>query len=179
MAVGLHQQQRFAVERQADLGEILDAADRHAVEELERAGDDFRGNDRRHGARGVFHPVVARQHGPPRGGAGEKFQEDLGDDAQRAFRADEEVLHRVAGDVLDAGVAEAGDEAVGQHDFEPHHVVAGHAVFQPAQAAGVLGDVAADRADAHRAGIGRIEQAVLARGGVDVGGDRAGLGAEC
>ena len=37
MAVGLHQQHRLAVGRQADVRVVLDAARRHAIEELERA----------------------------------------------------------------------------------------------------------------------------------------------
>ena len=61
-------------------------------------------------------------------------------------RADEDVLHRIAGDVLHALVAEPDDVAVGEHDFHAHHVVARDAVFQPAQAAGVFRDVAADGA---------------------------------
>ena len=65
--------------------------------------------------------------------------------------ADEQILHRIAGDVLHAFVAEPHDLAVGEHDLEAHHVVAGDAVLQAAQAAGVLRDVAADGADLHRA----------------------------
>ena len=45
MAVGLHEQQGFAIERQADLREVLDAVDRRAVEKLQRAGNDLRGDD--------------------------------------------------------------------------------------------------------------------------------------
>ena len=45
MAVGFHEQQRLAIERQADLRVILHAADRHAVEKLQRAGDDLRRDD--------------------------------------------------------------------------------------------------------------------------------------
>ena len=88
--------------------------------------------------------------------------------------ADEEILQRIAGDVLHAFVAEARHLAVGEHDFEAHHVVARDAVLEPAQPAGVLGDVAADRADPLRAGIGRIEQAVPRRRLVDALGDGAG-----
>ena len=112
MPVGLHEQERLAVTGQADLGVVLDAADGHAVEELQRAGDDLRGDDVGHRLRGVFHAIVARQHRAAGGGAGEDLEQDLGDDAERAFGADEEVLHRISGDVLDAGVAEAGDATV-------------------------------------------------------------------
>ena len=140
------------------MGVVLDAARRHPIEELERARDDPRRDDRRDRFRRILDPVVQRQHRPPRRRARHQLQQDLGDDAERPFRSDEQVLHRVAGDVLDARAAEPRDPAVRQHDFERHHVVARDAVLQPAQPAGVLGDVAADAADAHRAGIRRIEQ---------------------
>ena len=97
---------------------------------------------------------------------------------ERAFRADEEILHRVAGDVLHARAAEPRDPAVRQHDLEGHDVVARHAVLEAAQPAGVLGDVAADGADALRSGIGRIKQAVSRRRLVDALRDGAGLRAK-
>ena len=71
---------------------------------------------------------------------------------------------RVAGHVLHALVAGPEHLAVGQHDLQAHDVIARDAVFEPAQAAGVLGHVAADGGDLHRAGIGRIEQPRGARG---------------
>ena len=158
VAVRLHQQHRVAVGRQADVGVVLDAAGRHPIEELERARDDPRRDDRGDRFRRILDPIVERQHRPPRRRARHQLQQHLGDDAERAFRSDEQVLHRVAGDVLHARAAEPRDPAVGQHDFERHHVVARDAVLQAAQPAGVLRDVAADGADAHRPGIGRIEQ---------------------
>ena len=45
MAVGFHQQQRFAIQRQTDLRVGFNAMNRHAVEELQRAGNDLRGDD--------------------------------------------------------------------------------------------------------------------------------------
>ena len=159
MAVGLHEQQRLAIERQADLGEVLDAVDGGAVEELQRAGDDLGRDDVGDGLRGLVHLREGGDQGLLGGGLGDELQQDLGDDAQRAFRADEQVAQRVAGHVLHALVAGPEHFAVGQHDLQAHDVVARDAVFEPAQAAGVLGDVAADGGDLHRAGVGRIEQA--------------------
>ena len=48
----------------------------------------------------------------------------------------------------------------GQDRLEGHHVVVGEAVLDAVGAAGVLGDVAADRAHRPGVGIGRIEQPV-------------------
>ena len=178
MPVGLHEQQRLAVAGQANLGVVLDATDGHAVEKLQRAGDDLRRDDVGHRLRGVLHAVVARQHRATGGRAGDDLEQDFGDDAEGAFGADEEVLHRIPRDVLHAGVAEVGDTSVGQHDFESHDVIAGDAVFEAAEAAGVFGDVAADGADLHRTWVGRIEETVLIRRGIDGGGDYAALGAD-
>ena len=100
-------------------------------------------------------------------GLGMSLQQHLGDDAERAFRADEQIAQRVAGDVLHALVAEPRHCAVGQDDFQAHDVVARDAVLRAAQAAGVLGHVAADGGDVLRAGIRRVEQAMSRRGLVD------------
>ena len=178
MSVGLHEQERLAIAGQADFGVVLDAADGHAVEELQGAGDDLRRDDVGDRLRGVFHAVIARQHRATGGGAGDDFEQDFGDDAEGAFGSDEEVLHRVARDILHAGVAEMCDAAVGQNDLEAHDVIAGHAVFKAAQAAGVFGHIAADRADFHRTRVGRIEEAVLIRRRIDGGRDGAALRAD-
>ena len=98
-------------------------------------------------------------HGFLRGGLRDEPQQHLRDDAERAFRADEQIAQRIAGHVLHALVAGPADFAVGQDDFEAHDVIARDAVFQAAQAAGILRHVAADGGDLHRAGIGRIKQA--------------------
>jgi len=52
--------------------------------------------------------------------------------------------------------ARAHDGAVGQDDLEAEHVVAGHAVLQAARAAGIGGDVAADRRLLERGRVGRV-----------------------
>ena len=79
-------------------------------------------------------------------GCGQQAQGRLGDDPERALGADEEVRQVVAHDVLGVPAAGADDLAVGEHDLEAQDVVARDAVLHAAQAAGVLGEVAADRA---------------------------------
>ena len=69
----------------------------------------------------------------------------------------------VTGARLGDGAAELEYLTVGQHRGQVEHVVAGGAVLDGAQAAGVGGDVAADRAGL-LAGVGRVHEAV--RGGV-------------
>jgi len=67
------------------------------------------------------------------------------------------------------------DLAGGEHGFEAEDVVGRHAVFQAVGAAGVEGDVAADRADRLARWVGRVVQAVGRRGERDRGVDHAGL----
>ena len=83
----------------------------------------------------------------------------LGDDAERALGADHQVQQAVAGAGLADGLAELDDAAVREHDREREDIVARDAVLHRAHAAGVRGDVAADRRRL-LAGIGRIHQAV-------------------
>ena len=77
-------------------------------------------------------------------GLGKQFQDRAGDDAERALRADEEVLQVVAGIVLAQPAQPVPDPPVGKHDFEPEHQIAGIAVGQHRRAAGIGADIAAD-----------------------------------
>ena len=115
------------------------------------------------------------QHGQLLGGHGAQAQGRLGDDAERALRADEEVRQVVAGHVLDRPTAGPDDAAVREHDLEAEDGVAGDAVLHAAQAAGVLGQVAADGADLEAGRVRGIEQAMLRSRTSEVGVDDAGL----
>ena len=89
-------------------------------------------------------------------------QPDLRGDAERALGADERAEQVVAGRV-ELRAAERDDLAVGEHDLQPADVVGGEAVLEAVRAAGVLGDVAADRAD-DLARVGRVEEVRPDRG---------------
>jgi hypothetical protein len=159
VAVGLDQQNRFGVARQSDFREVFDAAERRWSRNSSVQGMILAAMmaETVPAAASIAAYVASKRLAG--GGFRQELQEQhLGDDAERALAADEEVAEVVAGDVLHALGAEPADGAVGEDDLEAHDVVAGDAVFQAAQTAGVLGDVAADGADLHRAGIGRIEQ---------------------
>ena len=80
---------------------------------------------------------------------------DLGDDAEQAFRARDD-SHQVVAAGLGGLAADLDDFARDQHDFAAEHVVGGHAVFQAMHAAGILRDIAADRAGDLRRRIGRV-----------------------
>ena len=74
-----------------------------------------------------------------------------------------------------AAAAEPHDLAVGQHGLDGEHVAGRHAVLEAVRAAGVEGDVAADRADRLARRVGRVEQAVRGGGARDVRVDHARL----
>ena len=100
-----------------------------------------------------------------RDGLGQRHhpQPDLGRDAERALGADERAEQVVAGRV-ELRPTELDHLAVGQHDLQPDHVVGGEAVLEAVRAAGVLGDVAADRADDLAGRVGRVEEVGADRG---------------
>ena len=83
----------------------------------------------------------------------------LDDDAERALRARQERGEVVAGHALHGAVPGAQQPPVGEHDREPEHRLAGHAVLRAQQAAGVRRDVAADRRDRAARGVGREPEA--------------------
>ena len=84
---------------------------------------------------------------------------DLGDDAERAFAADDGA-DEIGPRVPSRRRSDAHDLAVGQHHLEREHVIRRRAVLQRMRTARVLGDVAADRAGVLARGIRRIEESV-------------------
>ncbi len=103
-------------------------------------------------AREQLHRVFDARQAEERGLDGfrqrEKAQGRGGDDAERAFAADEELLHVVAGIVLAQRAQAVPHAAIGQHDFEAEHQRARIAVAQHLDTAGIGRDIAADLARA-------------------------------
>lgn len=178
VAVAFHEEEGFGFDGEAHFGVGFDAAEGGVVEEFEGAGDDAGGDDVADGLGGVFDAVEGGDEGAAGFGGGDETEEDLGDDAKGAFAADEEVFEGVAGDVFDAFVAEPEHLAVGEDDLHAHDVVAGDAVFEATEAAGIFRDVATDGGDFHGAGVGGVEEAGGGGGGFDFLGDDATFGVE-
>ena len=124
------------------------------------AGNDARGDDRRDRAAGRVGVGEGGEQRLDRLGRAQQPHRDLGRDPERALRADERADEVVAGGVGRRAGAELDDLAVGRDDLEARHVVGGEAVLQAVRAAGVLGHVAADRADLLARRVGRVEVAV-------------------
>ena len=89
---------------------------------------------------------------------GNQLQQHPGNHPQRAFGPDEQIPQRVARNIFHALVAGPEHFAVRQHHLQPHHVIPRDPVFEPAQAARVLGHVAADRGYLHGPRVRRVEQ---------------------
>ncbi len=105
----------------------------------------------------------------------EELQGRRGEDAERALAADEELLQIVAGVVLAQPSEPVPNPAVGQHHLDPQGQLAGIAVAQDRDAAGVGREVAADLAAALGAEAERKKAVGRGGGFVQVGEDAAGL----
>ena len=130
-------------------------------------------NDPGHGLGGVLHVVEDRHKGL--GGLGRRHQLEngLGNDAQCALGLDQHARQIVAGDAFHRTRAGFDHLARGVEKFDAHEVILGHAVLEAAQAARVLGDIAADGGHGLGARIRRIEEIFLGHGGGEVSGDHA------
>ena len=106
---------------------------------------------------------------------GKQFQRRGGDDAERAFGADKQVAQIVAGIVLLQLRQAVEDAPVGQHHFEAERHLARHAVGERGGAAGIAGEVAADRAAAFGAERQRKQPVGFGRARLRVLQDHAGV----
>ena len=105
---------------------------------------------------------------------GRRRTRDLGDQGEHALGADDQLREIEAGRGLHELAAGADDLTGAEHRGQAEHVVARDAVLDGLHAAGVGGDVAAERAAA-LAGEDRIGEAVRARGVVELCQRDAGL----
>ena len=129
--------------------------------------------EQRHGGVGVAH----RDEG--RGARLERrvqLEAGGGDDAQRAFGAEEQRLHVVTGVVLAQSGERIEHPAIREHHLEAEHQFARHAVADDVQAAGVGGEIAAQHAAAFAAQAQRQVAIGLRGGGLQLRQDAAGLG---
>ena len=106
---------------------------------------------------------------------GEELDRRGGDDAERALAADKELLQIVAGVVLAQPPQPVPDPPVGQYDLEAQGQLAGIAVAQYRDAAGVGRQIAADLAAPLGTEAQREQPVGLGRGLLQIGEDAAGL----
>ena len=137
--------QRIAA-RRVELDHSLDAVAQHHLERgdvaaraLHRDAEQIdRGLRGCHGRERRLHRARARY----------QFQHRGGDDAERAFRADEQVAQIVAGIVLFQFVEDVEHAAVGEYHLQPDCMRAGDTVRHRGDAAGIGREIAADSAGA-------------------------------
>ena len=98
----------------------------------------------------------------------------LGGDAAHSLCADE-CAAQVVAQRFRFFTAQLHDLTVWQHDFEAEHVRRGDAVGETVRAAGVVGDIAADRATLLTAGVGGEVQAVSSDGPREIKVEHPGL----
>ena len=135
--------------------------------------------ERGHGEPGAQHALdrpaarlgagVEGDHGQRHLGCRQELEPGRGDHAQRSLGADQEALQVVAGHVLADRSADLDDLAGRDDRLQPGHPGARDPVLEGVRTAGVGGDVAADLRLLGGAGIGREEEAVLARQPADLG----------
>ena len=135
----------------------LDAAPGHDLERGDAARGALRGDAEQLQRR--FRRFDAGKRGLDRARPRHQPQHRRGDDAERAFGADEQVFQVVAGIVLLQLVEVVHDAAVGQHHLDAEHMRARDAVRDRRRAAGIGREIAADGAGAFR------RQAVADRAG--------------
>ncbi|MHC2750920.1 hypothetical protein ACVIWV_006374 [Bradyrhizobium diazoefficiens] len=132
--------------------------DRGLVHHLHAAGNDAGADDACHAFAGRFDLREADHQRARRLRLLQDAHRDLGDDAEQTFGAGDDA-HQVVAGVLAPLAADPQDLAAHQHDLATQHVVGGHAVFEAVHAAGILRDIAADRAGDLRGRIGRVIEA--------------------
>jgi hypothetical protein len=106
---------------------------------------------------------------------GEELDRGGGDDAKGALAADEKLLKVVAGVVLAKTPQPVPDLSVGQYDLETQGQLAGIAIAQHRDAAGIGRQIAADLAAALGTEAEREKPVGLGGGLLQIGEDAAGL----
>ena len=104
------------------------------------------GNDFREGLDGFRGAPEGDQEDRRGRRPGQEPQGDLGEDAQGAFRADQQVDEVVARNVLQALAAHLYDLAGGEHGFQTQDVMPRDAVLDGAAPSCIFGQVAPDEA---------------------------------
>src|ERR671920_271436 len=125
----------------------LDGFHGQAVHHLDGGGDYPLADDPRDRTAGTLGAFEGSQQGSHRLRDAAQPERDPGGDTQRPLRADESAEQIVARRVRRPATPDVRHRAVRQHDLGAHDVVRGKAVLQAVDAAGVLGQVAADGRD--------------------------------
>ena len=155
----LDQEHRAGVERETRMIVRFDGLGDGAIHDLERGRDDARADDRRDRRRSTLDVTERRDADANRGRDSQQFQIDRGDDAKCPFAADERAREIIARIVL-RGVVYL---AILCDELKADDVIGHRTIRQGVRTAGVGTDVAAERRDFLRRGIGAEEKAMRLR----------------
>ena len=165
-AVELNHQRGGCVERVAGAGRLLTRFDRQRVEHLDGGRDDAGRDDVADRVARLLGVGEVGDQRADRLGLAQQPHGDLGDDADGAFRADDQGA-QVRPDLVQRVAAQGDHAAVGAHHREPEDMVCGEAILQAVRAARVLRHVAPDSADDLARRVGSVVQLVGGRRGGD------------
>src|SRR5215203_2688632 len=132
-----------------------------AVHHLDGSGDYPLTDDPRDRTAGPLGILEASKQGSHRLRDAAQPERDPGGDTQRPLRADERAEQVVAGSIWRPSATDVRHRAVRQHDLRAHNVVRCKAVLQAVDAAGVLGQVAADGGDDLAGGVWGVVVALV------------------
>ncbi len=135
------QRRRLGVAR---LREAIDDGELRVVDDLHARDGDAELNRLDHGVGRALHRRERAHRGGHGFGPAEQAQRHLGDDAERAFGADEQPGQVVAGRGLPRAAAGVDHTTVRQHHGQPQHVLAHRPVADGGGARGAGGGHAAD-----------------------------------
>ena len=158
-------------ERRAHFGPVdarggFGGDDGERIHHLDGGGHDARGDDGRDRVARLFVGRERREEGARGFGLAQDAQHHFGHDPEQPLAADDHA-EQVVTWLIERRAADGDDLAVGEDHANAEDMIDGEAVLEAVRAAAVLGDVAADGADALRRGIGRVVPAI----GSDVLGD--------
>src|SRR5215210_1388914 len=139
----------------------LDGLHGQAVHHLDGGGDYPLADDPRDRTAGTLGILEASKQGSHRLRDAAQPERDPGGDTQRPLRADERAEQVVAGSIWRPSATDVRHRAVRQHDLRAHNVVRCKAVLQAVDAAGVLGQVAADGGDDLAGGVWGVVVALV------------------
>ena len=142
------------------MNEILRRPGRQLVHHFHARRDDARANDFRHTVAGLLAGRETRQHGAHGFRAAQNSNRHLANDPQESLGAGQQPQHIVATGIQML-TAESHDLALDGHQFDAQHIISGQTVFQAMNAAGILGDIAADGAGDLARRIGRIVETLV------------------
>ena len=161
--VQLHDQQRLHVPGVAGVDEVLGGVDGGSVHHLHAAGNDAGADD---GGDAIARRLVGGEpdeEGARAFGLLQDAHGDLGDDAQKPFRAGHQP-EKVVGLAVQVLAAEADDLAADEDHLQTQEVVRRQAVFQAVHAARIGAHVAADGTGDLARRIGRVVEAPVLDG---------------